>query len=367
MGIELVGLRRLYTAHGFESPGADGLLLPVRLSPALRGSVYIGPHPPFGLLESTAPKYAVLGEDPIQLSVNYIGDLKAAGRSGTIFTEVVMMVDVDAPDELSRRFHQQEPGAQNEILACVEPHRAALTAGLDLVTGSLGLRFHRQLVFDLINESAVAYRDAGGCAISHPSPVMEVIRQVSLTNHGQEILKSFLATLADVTPDKITKAGLVFHWLLKAWPHQDPVNQFIALFVPLEAVLQGISIRRPKEHKQLAKEIRAALRTVPKARRAELLAFFANSTDKWRPSLEERFKLLAERAALPSWEADVQAFTAFNGLRNALLHRAQSSVQLRLTLSTDKVRSLEDLVERYVCYSLFGDAHVYPHIFRPSP
>lgn len=92
------------------------------------------------------------------------------------------------------------------------------------------------------------------------------------------------------------------------------------------------------------------------------------------PSLGSRFEAFAKDVKLPGWEQDLVAFKRFNKIRNGLFHRGDREVQLifRPTASQEGVdfevesRHLEDLVERYVCFRLMGDARVYSSRWFPG-
>lgn len=62
---------------------------------------------------------------------------------------------------------------------------------------------------------------------------------------------------------------------------------------------------------------------------------------------------------------EFEAFRHFNTIRNGLLHRGEDGVRLQVSVRQDEVRSLEDMVERYVNYVLFRDAAVYRSRWRP--
>ena len=84
------------------------------------------------------------------------------------------------------------------------------------------------------------------------------------------------------------------------------------------------------------------------------------------PTLDERFEDLAKTAKLPGWEADIEAFKKYKRMRNMLIHGSDKDVQQKLSVGQEEVRTLEDLVERYVNYALFRDNKVYRSRWRPK-
>jgi hypothetical protein len=79
--------------------------------------------------------------------------------------------------------------------------------------------------------------------------------------------------------------------------------------------------------------------------------------------LGRRFEALASHWRIPGWRSDIEAFLRFKRMRDFLLHRGDTEISHRLTLG-DEVRSLSDLVERYVSLAIFGHAQVYESRWR---
>jgi hypothetical protein len=114
-----------------------------------------------------------------------------------------------------------------------------------------------------------------------------------------------------------------------------------------------------------ARAIRKLVRDHGGDRATDLLAFVNALVERSRPTLEQRFENLAREAQLPGWESDVEAFKRFNFIRNRLFHRGELNVRLQVSIGETEVRSLEDLVERYVNFALFSDNAVYQTRWRP--
>ena len=77
------------------------------------------------------------------------------------------------------------------------------------------------------------------------------------------------------------------------------------------------------------------------------------------PSLLARFTALAALFALDGWEQDVESLGVLNTRRNAMVHRGARQVTTHVAVSDEEVRTLEDIVERYISLACYGDANVY--------
>jgi hypothetical protein len=98
----------------------------------------------------------------------------------------------------------------------------------------------------------------------------------------------------------------------------------------------------------------------------EFLCFLDRAVQRLSPTLYERFVDFAKTAKLPGWKDDTKAFQKFNRMRNGLLHGADKDVQQNLSVGDEEVRTLSDLVERYVNYFFFKDDKVYRSRWRPQ-
>ncbi len=159
----------------------------------------------------------------------------------------------------------------------------------------------------------------------------------------------------------------VLAWLLRAWSDADPIQRFVALFIPLECVIPAIPKKELNESEWGRK--RTALLDLAKAHpdkaQRKALSGMIKGT-LVNPPLFERFKSWATQAALPGWKSDIAAFKRFYQMRNRLVHQGTSQVELKVTLEREDVRSLEDITERYISLALFGDADVYQSAVRPT-
>jgi hypothetical protein len=160
----------------------------------------------------------------------------------------------------------------------------------------------------------------------------------------------------------INRDSTALWWLMRAWGEHEIISKFIALFTPLEMVLEGFGGSFGPDTR--IEKLRQMINSHANDDRDQLLNLVNHLATLLKPGLGTRFRELAEKAQMPGWVQDVEAFKRFNGIRNALLHRGQPDVQVMVPVSNDEIRQLQDLVERYVCYRLFNDSAVYPSSSR---
>jgi hypothetical protein len=363
MAIEQVGYRRLYDAIGCSLAERDELSLSFEFQNGIRADVYFGPKPRFGIWVGRSDKYVIPDGMSILSHARYHGDASKSEYPRSFFTEVFCSAEIEVTDELSEAFHNDEQPAREELLQLAEARKDDLHTAADLVAGVIGLRFHRQFVIELINENFLALRDDDH-VMRYYGDSLEVLESLSLNETGVAQIENLLPALGAANAEAVQFGGIVLRWLMRAWAERDTVNKFVALFVPLEMVLRGVSASQT-ELKKRARQLRTLIRAHAGEDRKELLAFVDGLVERQRPTLEERFQILAEEAQLPGWDRDVEAFRHFNSVRNGLLHRGEHDVRLQVSVTEDEVRSLDDMVERYVNFALFRDAAVYRTRWRP--
>jgi hypothetical protein len=155
----------------------------------------------------------------------------------------------------------------------------------------------------------------------------------------------------------------VFQWLLRAWRERDHIAKFLYLFIPLECIL-GSSDEIDKETVKSIGSLKNLVATSENAGKKDLLILLDKIESRFAPTLNSRFEVLAQAKTIDGWKADVKAFKKFNRTRNLLLHAGKADVQSHLNIDQE-VRTLEDLVERYVAVYVFGNPSVYISKWRP--
>jgi hypothetical protein len=144
-------------------------------------------------------------------------------------------------------------------------------------------------------------------------------------------------------------------WLLRAWNRRDPVDEFVALFIPLEIIMQGYKPNVVKDTGSATK-IRTLLRAHSGSEAEALIKYFDELLRKQMPpSLASRFEAMARASKFSCWEADVENFRRFTRIRNALVHRGDRYVETTESLQKKDIRALEELVTRYMNWALLRD------------
>ena len=245
------------------------------------------------------------------------------------------------------------------MLSLAEKDEEPLKETIDLIAGVVGLRFHKRLVLELINENPlVLLLDSNDdFVLNLAGDFLTVVPgEVWLKQEGLVGLGSLLPIVGAAKPEAREHGATVFKWLLRAWSQQDMVSTFVALFVPLEIILQGYGGEGQETYKEHADAVKNLIRRYGGDEKDTLLEYFNRLKGSWGPSLQSRFESIAreaEEAGFPNREADVEAFKKFNRIRNALLHRGEGNVELQVTVGQDQTQQLEDLVERYIHFALF--------------
>lgn len=370
-GYEWIGIRRLYDAIGAElSSDMYDWEAEISIGRSIVVGVYFGPKPRYGIVlpGEGGDKYIVIGK-PGRMAIGpHYPDATQSGYPSTLFTEIVCLKEVAVPLDLSHAFWRNEAEACDQLVGMVDEQRDEYLSVLDLVAGTIGLRYHPQLVRELINENAVAAKEPYP-SVQMVSPGLEVMVPLNLTLPVLEHMKLVLNTVGAVDDEEHAFMGSVLSWLMRAWPEREIVNKFVALFIPLEMVLNDYGVKNPPDVRMKQRAIRNLIKRCALDNRDELLAFFDEMAQNLRPPLTARFEKLANEAKLQGWESDIEAFRRFNSIRNDLVHRGKRQVKLHLpedVLQKGDVAALEDLTERYVSFALFGDAAVYQSPWRPA-
>jgi hypothetical protein len=276
-----------------------------------------------------------------------------SGLDANCSTELIGLVWVDVDDSLAAAFQDKDPDAKKQVMKLANEQKADCMAAVDVAAAMVGLYIHPWLVSDRISESVVAFRRDSTYTIQVWRDYT-VIKPVTLwVRDGARVQKRMRA------PKDLGRALRVAPWLLRAWSaSDDPVNEFVSLFVPFEVNLNKEQPPKKAQEEWAAKRD-AILELVEKhggEHRKELRAFLEQTQ---RPSpLLERFQQQAKRSGLKDWKEDVIAGRVFNAKRNKLLHSGDTTLRpdTRVKVSAGQVRTLEELVHRYVGKTIFGRA-----------
>jgi hypothetical protein len=230
MGIERVGLRRLYDSLGCGIKDVQEVRQSFPIMQNGEVSFYLGPKPPMGIvaLEPSDPYY-VPGKQAKMLQT--ITDYKS-----DCFLDIAVSFTVSVEEHVSLGLAKQEEEAKSYLLAEVEKKKPAFTKVLDTICGLVGLRFHRQFILKpLVENSFIA---SGPLPVSRfSSDSLEMLEPILLNEFGLASLKSYLDLLSKLEDQDWTEISRVFQWLLRAWRERDHVARFLYLFIPLECIL----------------------------------------------------------------------------------------------------------------------------------
>src|SRR5262245_2571021 len=362
-----VGCGRVYNASECSVVGRGEVGFEFKL-PTTRVEVLVGPRVRHKIFEGTigppVPRDYV--GSPEQITRRQPRRFPAPEKyPADLYVEIVAFDTLQVDDVLAEAFFRHEPAARSEMIRRTGERRAVLATALDLVAGYIGLRFSYLLVHNLITEQLYAYRDDGhsyayGANLLRFNVVEPFVWDLN-DDAVAEMKKSIRAQQGWNEP----KAGDVLGWLLRAWGAEDKVLEFVSLFIPLECVIPAEGTERAEAWAADRDALLKLLDGCDGPDKERALAF-ARDLRVPPPTLAARFAAWAERVALPGWHSDVEAFKTFNKVRNSLVHRGDPEVETQVEVSDADIRTLGDLVERYVSVTLFGDADVYRSPKRPN-
>ena len=372
MPMEYVGYRRLYDSMGCSLSNQEELNFNTKIGD-IEVVVYMGSKPKRGIVVYTnVGKYIVPGEISPMGNMEYQKDAALSSYPRKFFTEVQCIKQIEVPEELSLSFHNSDSDANDKILKLAEKEIEGFKETADLVAGIIGLRFHRQFVLEAINENIFAIKTHDDWATQINGPVVEMLEELKLNEIGIKGLPSILSEL-DKTSIEARESGMsIFGWMLRAWVERDIISKFTALFIPLEIILTGYGKDNEFDNQKLKEyeKIRELISKYSEEDTALLLKLFDGPVQSQRPSLVSRFEELANEAKLVGFENHIVAFKRFNKIRNRLLHQGDPNVKLEVSIRDESLEQethqLEDLVERYVSWTLFRDQVVYPSRWRKS-
>lgn len=369
MGIERVGYRRLYDSVSCSLVEREELLIEFPVD-NLNIRVYLGSKPKLGIkIVDHTDKYIVPNAVSNLGTFTLQKDATKLNYPHSFFTEILCSIQIEVSQELSKAFHAKDPTALKELQRLAEQNKKSLKAATDLIAGTVGLRFHRQFVQEAIDENFFAIMSDDNFSVSYTGPSLECLEKVRLNPNGTQNLRQLLQTIGQATPEAREFSASALAWLLRAWAENNIISKFIALFIPIEIILEGYkgNMDNDKEKQEKASKIRNLLVIHGGTEANSFLTFFDQIMEQRRPTLVSRFEGMAKKARIVGWESDVIAFKRFNSIRNKLLHKGEQEVQLVIPMDDELEetnRQLEDIAERYVSWALFKDGVVYPSKWR---
>jgi len=350
MRIENPGYRRLYDA--IECSVEDKVEHEIEFEIGnFYIQVYLGPEPRYGIDLTPKDNYGVPGSS-FEIPMKHFKKASESGYARSFFTEIACWRKASSnnslPPELS-------------LVNAAEFHTTT-----DMVAGAIGLRFHNQLVLKLICENTVVLQGAQGIPGKRAFELIKhapfsIVERVVICS--EEVNKCLPLESSKIDAEKSKSSLLSLIWLLRAWNEEDKVSKFLALFIPVEVLLQGHSAP-PVSFTELDEAIRNVIEKHATNNKEELISRFDKLLQYQNPppSLASRFETMARHVNFDDWKEDVRAFKVFNRMRNGLVHCGDQSVRFHTTASEvdkNKVQQLQDLTERYVNWALFKDHEIY--------
>ena len=355
-----VGYRYLFDSKGCSLSNRKEMTINLNVSNKYDVQLYFGPKPIYGIhIVSNYSKYFIPGTTSSLGTSEFKSEIDPPSKHGPFFLEIVVSTEADTVETDNVITH-------DILLRQARIKKDEFKNVIYLIAGVIGLRFHRHFVMELLNENSLAWK--GDIPVkSQAGPVLEILEPLSLNDYGINKLEALKKPFTSLPIDTIQKDSLIFHWLLRAWHERDFHYQFIDLFIPLEILLSILNdSKMSTKDKHLAKSIRMLIKKHAGERSEELRSFFERLVQRTGSTLNEMFIELAETAKLQGWKNDIKAFKKFNHMRNILIHGASKAVQQKLSVGDEEVRTLSDLVERYVNYFFFKDNNVYRSRWRPE-
>ena len=249
MPVEYIGYRQLYNALSCKLEGQEEFGIGFRVGNDMCAEIYLGPRPRFGLLvdKSSDRYFAPATGVPASLGeISYARDLSELDYPHKFFCEIVCFKAVEVSQELSEAFHRQEREARKDMLSLAEKDEEPLKETIDLIAGVVGLRFHKRLVLELINENPlVLLLDSNDdFVLNLAGDFLTVVPgEVWLKQEGLVGLGSLLPIVGAAKPEAREHGATVFKWLLRAWSQQDMVSTFVAYLYRLRLFFRGTVVK----------------------------------------------------------------------------------------------------------------------------
>lgn len=366
MGTIRLGYGKLYNCPGITLKGREEILMkfPNIGGEHLDAQVYIGPKPryrTFSFTISAIPKDLSFEEitDDVQRTIYEIPPIDK--MHGKLFTQILILQAIEVDDATADSLVSLEALAKDKALKMAAAAEARLDAVGCLVAGIIGMRLHPSLVSVYVGETFYAFPSLGTKYAVSIQWKMNSSKSFEWSKENDDAIMKGVRSLT-FKSDTTDTARRVLTWLLRAWGEADTTTKFLALFIPLEMILEGVFSQTDKWSASIT-NIRELVQTYGAEQRDSLLTFLGQLNPP-PPTLGSRFETLAKAAGMPEWELDATALRRFNRMRNDLLHRGDPPVSLKVSVGESDTRTLQDIVERYVNYVLFGDDKVYPRDAR---
>lgn len=356
MTTEILGIRRLYDALGCSIQKEKAIHINGKIADGKNISVYLGPAPPLGVITLETDQYGIPGKESKILNTNI-------EYNSDCYLEIVISFECEVDEDIARGISDKDKMIREDLLSMMSEKSTLFEKLIDAVCGIIGLKLHRQFVLKPLIENPLI--------LSGPEVVsrfvgsgIEILETITLNDNASEIINNYFKAIENISEETLAKAGGVFHWLIKAWRERDPIAKFIYLFIPLEGILQ-LDTDIPNDAHSNIKALEDLVEKSESDDKEKLLSFLDFTKKKYGPTLNARFEEFAKNSGVPGWETDVVVFKKYNRMRNLLVHAGRKDIRTHINVE-EETRTLEDLVERYLCVAYLGSNEVYPSRWRPS-
>ncbi|MBV8875694.1 MAG: hypothetical protein JO014_23555, partial [Metakosakonia sp.] len=223
---------------------------------------------------------------------------------------------------------------------------------VDIAAAMVGVSLSPQFVYQMILEE-VNYWTTDNKRKWETSP-LQVTAIDRIEYEPNDLLKKLKQTLPIQFHSNYAKTHAA-KWLIRAWSEKDPIMQFLALFIPIEIILKGekpdINVEEQEAHKKTLGRIKEL---ISRQKDPDLTQCFKKLLQEQKaPPLILRFQARAKRVNPTNWKTDVDAFTAFNKIRNNLIHQGDPAIAVTTRVTPEQVISLMDIANHYVSNELF--------------
>lgn len=347
--LPLVGFRRLYRATGIQLPG-ESLHFSTKSTDGFVIEFYLGPRPPYGRW-TRGPLEFLSKDGPIRMGINF-KPLAEGFKDVKNYLDLAVVRSNDLAPEWSAAFLAKDDTAATQISESLQRDRRRFAEVLDLVVGAVCLRFHCQLAMEELGEEPLMIRGPLDFGHSFAGSTIRVCDDLQFSAGAGDSVGNFVSEILNADSGSRKRGCEALSWMIRAWHARDSVLAFLSHFVVLEMMVEGETVDATQSMATAADSLRDV---VIQSNNPELMVQLNAFIASWRPALAARFESLVKRCGAASAQQDLEAFKKFNKMRNDLLHRGNQMVRSTVTLSTQDVQSLEDLVERYLAFTLFGN------------
>jgi hypothetical protein len=347
LGKKKFGFKKTYKVVGcnmtvepiiYSFPYNDQITIEILIAPNLRYKT---------IYADNQTRYVLPGDE------SYIATLKEITNeegSGILYTEIICLIEYE------------EIGPEKTPSINFDEKTSEFDSIINFFAGIIGLRFHRQLVLEIVSDNSYYFGEKGQySSITSGTEWMEILKHLTFTKDNQEeFIRILRNVVRPMSEEKRRKNALIMRWLLHAWhDHDDIVDRFVSFFTPIEMILKGYPGDGNKAESPEAVAILELIQNHGGTDSEKLTGFFNGFL---KPSLVSRFEQLAKEANFPTKTDDIKAFKAFYRVRNAVLHKGNPDIAMQLSINKREVKELENLTLKYVSYHLFGD----PNFFQSA-